>query len=61
MLSKIETLKKFPMIKSGYKVGDVFNVYGMECRVGEDGHLVFPDELTFTEYKIDYPPKESDR
>ena len=41
------------MIRSGYKVGDVFNVYGMKCRVGEDGHLVFPNELTFTEYKID--------
>ena len=41
-------------VEKGYSVGDKAYIYGLECTVGEDGFLIFPQKIEYTDYRCKF-------
>lgn len=54
---RIEMMNRTNWKGQGYQAGDVINVYGKECVIGESGHIQVSAEEEFTETEIQYPEK----
>ncbi|MBO5209987.1 MAG: hypothetical protein J6B68_11715 [Lachnospiraceae bacterium] len=52
---RMELMNKTNWHNQGYQTGEVINVYGKECVIGEDGHIQVSAEDGFTDTKIQYP------
>lgn len=56
---RIDFMNRTDWKKQGYQSGDIINVYGKECIIGEDGHIQVSTEDEFTDTEIQYPDGKS--